>query len=260
MADGPNQGEGVDDLEGEVRNLLMEAESLTADLAAEIGEAPPAPSTREAEFFESETDSEASLDLQISQAGAALEATSAEVGEASGPAPAPTDAPAAPAKKVTLPPRKPPPDDSIAAVESTGAQDGQRSAGTPVKLPAHRPGAPTPAPAQAKNTAVLRQQAAGGSQRTASREPAAALVAGRVDETPFDLGPPVPGRFALLAQRLGLDKLRVAAGPALDMLCHVLDWADRPFGRVDYRVRRLLGWLALVLTVAALSLLFFVVL
>jgi len=41
---------------------------------------------------------------------------------------------------------------------------------------------------------------------------------------------------------------------AVDTLCHVLDLIDRPFGRVGYRARCVLGWLSLLLLVASISL------
>ena len=226
MADEPNKDQPVEGIEGELGDLIAEAESLTEGLVAEIGRDGTDPTPREAEFFGSETDSEASVDLQIAQADTALEEATKELGKV-------PETPK-PEKKVTLPPK------------------GKKEAAPPDS-------SEVPAAAPASKTVTLPPASPAQDAKGSPPKSAKQLVAAKVDETPFDLEAPRTGRLAVLSSRLPLEKLSRLSRTSASATCTALEVIDRPFHRVSYKVRSLMGWLALFFAVAAASIYLFVI-
>ena len=199
---------------------------MTEGLVAEIGRDGTDPTPREAEFFETETDSEASVDLQIAQADTALAQAAKELGQ--------VQEAVRPGKKITLPPK------------------GKKEA-----APSDSNGAPAAAPAS--KTVALPAASPAPNVKPPPQKPAEHLVAAKVDEAPFDLEGSRTGRLAALSSRLPLEKLSELSRTSASATCTLLEVIDRPFHRVSYRVRSIMGWLALVFAVAAAAIYLFAI-
>jgi hypothetical protein len=238
------------ELEGDVQAQLDRAASLTADLGREVGAEPAPAGPRDAEFFESTTDSEASLDAQIAQVGAAVESTASELGSATpaeatiaaeestpAAAPAAPPPPSAPKKPFSLPPRKSPTD-----APPSASAGGKASASTD-------------SPAK---TVVLPQKSTRPDTPDTFNDHTPDLVAGKVAQQPFPVEDEEADRPVQPAAPEGTFA-RLAHG-TLSALCGVLDVLDRPFASIGYSVRWWLGWVALVVAGLALALLVFAVL
>ncbi len=251
MAEEPNQDQARQEVENEINDLIAEAKALSDELATEIGTHGAQPTPRDPEFFESETDSEASLDLQLLQTDTAIGDTVEELG-------------AEPAQKpkktgITLPPKKKPGEAGPEGASETPAAPGAKKSG--IKLPAKsdKPAAPK-----------------GGIKLPPSMgdDFIDDIIAGDIDEIPFDLETKKPDLVSRIKSSLPLDTLTKvfpwekikrfipaeqiskARASIAETTCYVLEIVDRPFGRIGYRVRMILGLLALAMLVASVSLFF----
>ena len=217
MGDDQNQDATPDPFEEEIGDLLAEAEALTSELSGEVGESAH-DATRDADFFASESDSEASTDQQVHDAEQALAATTNELGG---------EPPTAPSTPLKLP--------------SSGA----------LTLP--KKGA-TPKPAAGATVTLP----TGSSPTGSSAVKTEALVAAKTPEPAIETKPPaVSPRAAHYKKKLA--ELSEHLEPVSRVVGTVLDTLDRPFTRIQFRTRVLMGWLALMLLVAAISLWLFVI-
>lgn len=248
MSDAENKDQPLEAMTGDVHGLLDKAEALTEELRAEVGAEHPQPTEREAEFFQSTTDSEASMDAQMAAVDSALDKTAAELGAApaeSAPAPPPKP------KTIALPPK------GAAAPPAATPAPAAVAAPPPPPAPLNAPGqAAAPAAAAPANTITLPRRPPSGQAPAATDNPAK-LVAGQVATTPFpvesaapagEVAPVVPAGANQTSERL------------LSSICGVLDVLDRPFNAISYQVRWWIGWAALLLLGAAVFIFIFAVL
>ena len=251
MAEEPNQDQARQEVENEINDLIAEAKALSDELATEIGTHGAQPTPRDPEFFESETDSEASLDLQLLQTDTAIGDTVEELGAESAQQPK--------KKGITLPPKKPSGEAGPAGVSETpAAAPGTKKTG--IKLPAK-----SDKPATQNG---IKLPPSMGDDFIDD------IVAGDIDETPFDVETKKPVLLSRIKSSLHLDTLtkvfpwekiqrfipmehlRKVRASVAEATCSVLEIVDRPFGRIGYRVRMVLGLMALAMLVAAISLFF----
>ncbi len=252
MADEPNKKEVPSEVESEISDLIAEAMALSNELLKEVGEEGVRLTPRDPEFFESCTDSEASMDVQVMQAEMALDETAAEVGSEPAPKPA--------AKKTISLPAKKAPGEADAKSEAPPKTEGPPSR-KKLTLPPKGANVPTtstatPAPKPARRPSSIEDDFMDD------------LVSGNIDEIPFDLeekGPTISERVrSLLAlipservrSAIPSKKIRTVMRRTGELVCAGLELADRPFGRLGYRSRLALGWASLVMIVAAIALLF----
>ncbi len=228
MTDERPQDESPDQFDAEVNDLLAEAESMSAEIADQVGSTPPSGDKREKEFFETETDSEHSLDRQLSQTREAVDAAATELGAA----------PTKPKKTIALPPKK-----GAAQAQSADSAPSSDEDGV-----ATQPRAP--------KTITLPQRPASDADEFVTAE---RLVAGSLDETPYEVNPSQPGLARKVWSHIPSESLRRAGTASARVAVTTLEALDRPFTWVGYRPRTLLGWLALLLSVGATSLYFFAV-
>ncbi|NOX57949.1 MAG: hypothetical protein GXP29_03710 [Planctomycetes bacterium] len=220
MSENPNSVPNPDPIEAEIGDLLAEAEALTSELSGEIGEA-ESTADRESEFFASESNSEASVEQQVDEAEQALTAATEELGG---------EKPSLPSKALKLPPPK------------------------AITLPASTPGkAPTKEPTKKPAKKVALTLPSGPS--TAKTQ---ALVAAKTPEPAIETkAPPGPSRTEQCKK--ALSALGVRLEPVGRAACQVLDTLDRPFAKIQFSARIIMGWLSLILSVAAISLWLFAV-
>ncbi|MCB9849510.1 MAG: hypothetical protein H6817_02260 [Phycisphaerales bacterium] len=215
-------------LEGEVSDLLSQAEELSNQLADEVGsEQASAP----AKPADDPPKVEKQVEEELAAADSAINAAASEIGSE----PAPTKKP----KRISLP-RKQEASAGTAPAQASAApqQEAQRQAAAP------RPRKPLTLPGK---------RPAGKGARGADR-----LVAGRVNDAPFDLEQP-PSAVQRLKKLLPTEQVGRACTQSANVTARALEWMDRPFHFLGYRVRTILGWVAVVMLTAAISLLFFVV-
>jgi hypothetical protein len=209
-------------LESEVGDLLAQAEELSGELADEVG--PPAATGKTAPAGPPADDLAAprAVDAELERTDAAVSDAAREIGST----------PPAPRKKISLPKKKP-----AGGNEATGDAS-----------PAGPQAAPTAPGGRRGNTAAP--------QAGKSHGGVGSLVAARVE--------PAPSRRAdqEKANRQAnppARKLGAALANSTQVTVRALEWMDRPFHRIGYPVRVLLGWVALGLFVAAIGLYVFVV-
>ena len=232
MTDQPAPERPDDNIEEEINDLLSEAESLTEELQSEIGDEGTEAGPRENEFFATETDSESSIDGQLAQADAALADAREQIDEE----PAPKSA-----TKLKLPPKK-----KSGEANGQSADSGTESQAVQ-QLAVARP--------RKKNTAVdgadaqLTDTGVGAGQEFAQDD----FTASDAAEDGADTS---SGGFV---SRI-VAPVSSALAKGADSFGRFLEAIDRPFGRIEYRIRVLLGWSALVLGFAAFWILYFIIL
>jgi hypothetical protein len=224
-------------LEREVGDLLAEAESLSGELSSEVGAAESARVPRGSTDGGETADDD--VTRQLSDAQNAVDEAAAELGASPPPEPKKP-------KKVSLPPKgamAPGP----ATPSNAASAGGLGGAAVPAASPAAAAG-------QAGRRIVLpSKRSAAGHASGADR-----LVAARVDASPVEL-PTLPTAGDRLRGLVPADGIRNACHRSAHTAIVALEWLDRPFRRVGYRVRVALGWCALALAAAAIAVYFFAV-
>ena len=232
MTDQPAPERPEDNIEEEINDLLSEAESLTEELQSELGSENIETGPRENEFFATETDSESSIDAQLAQADAALADAREQISE--------EQAPKTPTK-LKLPPK-------TKALDANG-QKAESIA----------------EPQAVQQLAVARPRRKNAVSEGADAQSAQANTLAD-EQSPPDAFPSPdasddrrPRLCAGIVSRI-VTPVSSALGRSANMLGGILEVIDRPFGRIEYRIRVLLGWTSLVLAFAAAWILFFIVL
>ncbi len=208
-------GSSESDPLSEIGELLAEAEALTSELSEEIGEEPPS-QFEDPDYFGDETDVEATTELHMQEAEHALNEATEELGG---------EKKKTPGKGLKLPPAK---SISLPKKSDTATSD---SASSKSESP--------------KSKSSISLPAAGAATKTES------LVAAKTTEPAIEVKEPsrrvaeLNKKFAMMCERLE---------PVTRAVCVVLELLDRPFTRIQLRLRVVLGWLAIVLFVAAFSL------
>jgi hypothetical protein len=225
-------------LEREVGDLLAEAESLGDQLAAEVGSSSSAP-PQQAKKPQSDALADEEVTERLAKVESALQDTAADLG-------ADRASPSKP-RKINLPPKsaaRPPQNEPKLAAASAA----------PVAEPA-KPQGPRHAIEAGGKPAVV---APGKRKTLAGAADVERLVGARVPQAPVDL----PARPKLLERIRALlpgAAVRRAYTRGMARTVIALEWLDRPFQRIGYRARALLGWCALIMFTAALALYVFVV-
>lgn len=231
MADQPSPDPSSQELETEVNDLIAEAEALSDDLSTEIGSAEK-DGAREREFFETETDSETSLEQQLAAADQSLDELEQQLAEEpaesasveptetlAGSAEAPVET--APAKKkISLPPKGKAP-----ATADSPADSGE---------PRRRQGPP-------KRGSPQKQRRWFDDLHRVTRGPGATRSAEGQESRTHQ------GRWTKRMRPIP----KGVAGAA-ELGCSVLEAVDKPFRRIGYGARWIIGWIALVLAIAAI--------
>ncbi len=232
MSDAQIPDDELKALEREVGDLLAEAESLGDQLAAEVGSSPPADAKKpEVDGFEGLGDDD--IAGRLAQAEAATQEAAEQLGVEA--------APPKKVKKISLPPKG-------AGAKSAVGADTDKPKSTD----------PAPAASTARATASRSTPAATLSARAGGPEQADRLVAARIEQPVVEL-PPRPG----LGQRIRtwgpVALMASTVGGTARGVVVTLEALDRPFQRIGYGVRSVLGWCALAMLTAAIALYFFAI-
>jgi hypothetical protein len=259
VADQPSQPN--DSTEADIEGLLTEAEELTNELQRELGVVAPSP-TREQEFFESKSDSEAVLDVQLAQAQAQLTEAGKALGEP--PPDTPPDTPPPPKKSLALPPKKSKsprsnaqedaesaaPAPSASATQDAGrAKPEKHAGGRAVQFPRGGKRRPAPAPSAASPSADASKPSEHPPARSLRKLILAAPLVRPLHRCALRISALVPWTT-----------IREVGGALGNVLLKLLDRIDRPLSRVNFAARSLMGWISLIFFIAAVSLYFFAVL
>ncbi len=217
MADDANKNPEGDPLEEEIGELLAEAEALTSELSTEIGDESDS-HLDDPDYFGDETDAGTSAERHMQEAEHALNEATEELGG---------EKKTTPGKGLKLPPAK--------SISLPKKSDSKPSDAGPAESPSPK----------SKNSISL--PSAGSATKTES------LVAAKTTEPAIEVQESAKSRRAAdLSKKLAVLGERLE--PVTRVVCVVLDTLDRPFTRVQFRLRAILGWLSIVLLVAAVSL------
>jgi len=219
-------------LESEIGDLLDHAEELGGELASEVGSEK---SARKSNTADAEAAIAESVESQLGAADAALSDTASELGTA----PSPPKPDAQKPKKsggIKLPPKrsKPPAGEASSGGSNQGSASQNASSSSPaLKLP------PRP-------------------NRGSTKSATDTLVAGKVNAPTVTL-PDRESRLVRLKRALHLERVAKVSKSAAEVTAYVLERADRPFHFIGYRLRTYIGWVALVLMTATITLYLFVI-
>lgn len=225
---------------GDVDSLLDEASELVADLSGQLGSdrSDPPSSPSERPDGPDETPGESALDAQLDALEGLLDQTEAEIGTVSQPkdgiaaedGTATADSTSTDAKPIPAPePKSEAPDPGVTKPKRVSDE----SADVP-RDPSPTQGSPSDAASAPARKSESLQRPSGGSASSRGGTP-----------TPSD---PPSAMTANAPAGLCAVVVRIE-----DMLCAALDWIDRPFARVSYRVRQVLGLCAIATLLVAVA-------
>jgi hypothetical protein len=217
----------------DVDSLLNEASQLAADLGGQLGtgRSSTGSSRPNQPGGPDNISSGSALEAQLDELDNLLGQTEAEIGTVSQPE------------------------------EGTTAEDGTTAEAEPLPAPEPDAEAPDPAPAERDRASEGREESAREPSRPEDSPPGAAAPSGQGEpsERSGDAGDTSTDGTSARSDPAGAASAEPTAGPhglvqrAQEALCTTLDLIDRPFARVSYRVRQVLGLCAIATFLVAVA-------